>query len=130
MTASIALACLLVSAICSCSSRGTLTGSDANKTSRPALDFTLVNVTGSTLHAIYVSPHDSAGWEENVLGRDELLDSETVEIRFNPEEKSLVWDIRAEDGNGTNAEWKNLNLRDISKITLRLGQDVVVAEAE
>ncbi len=97
-----------------------------------ALDFTLINLTGSTIRAVYVSPHDSAGWEENVLGQDKLFNGETVKIRFRPEEQSVVWDLRVEVRRRSTAEWKNLNLREISKITLRIGegQNVVMAEAE
>jgi hypothetical protein len=94
------------------------------------LDFTLINFTGLGLHAIYVSPHDSAGWEENVLGQDELFDSGIVEIKFAPEERAVRWDLRAEDKDGNYAEWKNLDLREISKITLRRSETGAIAEVE
>lgn len=149
------LACLLVGVACSCSSQSGSTRVDANESpqsssnsagataqragdsaasaaaSAAALDFTLVNFTRFNLHAIYVSPHDSAGWEENVLGRDQLFDGDFIKIRFSPEEKADMWDLRVEDENGNNAEWKNLNLREISRITLRTGDNfAVTAEAE
>lgn len=158
-TGGVLLACLLVVAACSCSPRAgskggetglapqvayappganavttagdpeTLSDSSA-KAFAGALDFTLVNFTGSRLNAIHVSPHHSAGWEENVLGQDKLFDGEIVEIKFAPEEKTAAWDMRVEDKYGNNVEWKNLNLREISKITLRRGQHVMIAEAE
>jgi hypothetical protein len=148
------LACLVVVILCACSSYAGSTSGDANKPARAfyvpagataptagdsetadaasdgALDFTLVNFTRFNLYSIYVSPHDSAGWEENILGREQLFDGDTVKIRFNPSEKAVRWDLRVEDENGNNAEWKNLNLREISRITLRTGNDVVIAEAE
>ena len=97
-----------------------------------ALDFTLVNFTGVTIRSVYISPHDSAGWEEDVLGRDILLNGGTVSISFSPEEQAVRWDLRVEDPDGNNAEWRNLNLREISKVTLRLSGDrkAVIAEAE
>jgi hypothetical protein len=122
------LVCLVALLFCSCSVSKGLAGSDTSKGSQ--LDFKVVNFTGITLHAIYVSSHDSARWEENVLGQDELFDSETLEINFNPEEKTEAWDIRVEDSHGNNAQWQNLNLREISRIKLRLSQNVVIAEAE
>jgi hypothetical protein len=148
------LACLVLVAVCACSSQANSTLGEADKSphaspaasgttdaraggaaipgaaSAGALDFTLVNFTRFNLYAVYVSPHDSAGWEENVLGNDQLYDGNTVRIRFSPEERAVMWDLRVEDEYGNNAEWKNLNLREISKITLRTGGDVVIAEAE
>ena len=137
LAAGVVLACLLA-AVCSCTSPAGRVASDADKTAPSgvafdgALDFTLVNHTGATLQAIYVSPLDSEGWEENVLGRDELSDGEAVEIGFSPEEKAVRWDLRVEDGKGNSAEWKSLDLREISRITLSIGEgmDVVIAEAE
>ncbi|HZG54339.1 MAG TPA: hypothetical protein VEZ40_19720, partial [Pyrinomonadaceae bacterium] len=151
LAAGITLACLLVAVACSCSPPAGSARDDTNKSQRAsstsssttppaagdsrihgagALDFTLINYTGLSLYAVYVSPHDSAGWEENVLGRDELIDGDFVEIKFAPAESAVRWDLRVEDKQGNNAEWKNLNLREISKITLRRGNEVVLAEAE
>jgi hypothetical protein len=127
------LVCLLAAASSSCSSRVVPTGdeNEAQHDSSGQLDFTLNNFTGTTLRAVYVSPHDSAGWEENVLGGEQLLDGETVEIRFGPEERAAVWDIRVEDVEGKNsAEWKNLDLRGISTLTLSVDKGVAIAEAE
>jgi len=98
-----------------------------------ALGFDLVNYTGSTLRAVYISPSDSKGWEENVLGKDELADGETVDIRFSSEEKVIRWDIRVESADEHYAEWKGLDLRDVSRITLLLnlvGKPVADAEVE
>ena len=95
-----------------------------------ALDFTLVNLTRFNLHALYVSPHDANGWEENILGQDQLLDGALVKIRFSPAEQAVRWDLRVEDENGNHAEWQNLDLREISMITLRFNKGVVLAEVE
>jgi hypothetical protein len=110
--------------------RESATETQASAVTAGALDFTLVNFTGLEIYTIYVSPHDSAAWEENVIGRDRLSDGEFVEIRFAPEEQTLMWDLRVEDHDGNNAEWRNLNLLQISRITLRRGGNVVIAEAQ
>jgi hypothetical protein len=110
-------------------------GSAQSATAAPAggLGFDLVNFTGSTLRAVYISPSDSKGWEENVLGGDELNDGKTVDIRFSPEETAVLWDMRVEGADGHFAEWEGLDLRDVSRITLLFklaGEPVAVAEVE
>lgn len=97
------------------------------------LGLDLVNFTGSALRAVYVSPSDSKGWEENVLGADELNDGDTIDLHFNSEERTFLWDIRVESADNHYAEWKGLDLRGVSRITLLLKLDrepVAVAEVE
>ncbi|HVF45203.1 MAG TPA: hypothetical protein VM936_19410 [Pyrinomonadaceae bacterium] len=95
--------------------------------------FELINFTGSTLRAVHVSPSESKGWEENVLGADELDDGDAVNIRFSPEGRAVLWDIRIESADAHYAEWKGLDLGDASRITLLLGavgEPTAVAEIE
>lgn len=137
--------CLLAVA-CACSSQpspgdGTAAAASNAQTASPAgtnaaptdnLSFELVNFTGSTLRAVYVSPTDSKGWEENVLGSDEL-DDDALNIRFSPEERAVLWDMRVESADGHHAEWKGIDLRGVSRITLLLGavgEPTAVAEVE
>lgn len=123
----------LLAASCTPAPRMAAGGAQAASTpSAGTQDFALVNFTGQTLHAVYVSPHGSAGWEENVLGSDQLFNGDTVEISFNPAEQSVNWDLRVEDADGRHVEWKNLNLREISRIKLRLNarDKTVTAEVE
>lgn len=143
--AGVALACLLAAA-CSCSSRARRGAGDAGRdvpaqASAQKADaaraggsgFELVNFTGAALRAVYVSPSDSKGWEENVLGADELRDGSAALIRFDPRENASLWDVRVEAGEGRFAEWKGLDLRGASRVTLLLkliGQPVAVAEVE
>ena len=135
----VALACLLAGA---CSSQRTRPSDGAGAASPTRVEsaaadgasgFALVNFTGSTLRAVYISPSESAGWEENVLGGGELADGATVRIGFSPEEKAASWDIRVEAVDDHFAEWKGLHLGDVSRITLLLdvvGERVAVAEIE
>ena len=142
--ARVALACLLACA-CACASRrerpvdgaGVAPPARADSAA-PARDgvsgFALTNLTGATLRAVYVSPSESAGWEENVVGAEELADGATVRVGFSPEEKAVSWDVRVVSKDDRFAEWKGLRLRDVSRITLLLdmvgGERVVVAEIE
>ncbi|MCA1567614.1 MAG: hypothetical protein LC803_18585 [Acidobacteria bacterium] len=151
VAAGVTLCCLLATA-CACSSQAGVTGGEAvggggaqEEAARETtsvregvtggrLGFAIVNFTGSSFRAVYISPSDSTGWEENVLGASRFEDGDTIDIRFNPEESAVLWDIRVEAVDKHYAEWKGLNLRDASRITLLLKPDVesavVVAEVE
>ena len=93
-------------------------------------DFTLVNKTGVEIHALHVSPHNSDDWEEDVLGKDTLPDGETVDIKFGRDEKAAMWDLRVEDKSGNHIEWENLNLLEISKVTLHYKDGKATAQTE
>jgi hypothetical protein len=81
-------------------------------------DFTLVNQTGVEIHKLYTSPHSSDEWEEDVLGKDTLDDGESIDVTFGKKEKAAHWDLRVEDEHGTAITWENLNLKEISELTL------------
>jgi hypothetical protein len=83
-----------------------------------AQDFTLVNKTGVEIHALYVTPHNADEWGEDILGADTLLANETLDISFSRKERAKLWDLRVEDEDGAFIEWENLNLLEISKVTL------------
>ena len=118
----------------SCSSPTDRSGGNSPTASSPATPgFDLVNFTGSTFRAVYVSPTDSSGWEENVLGRDTLDDGATVDIRFTSNEGPALWDLKVVGTSGYYAEWKGLDLRGISRVTLAINlidEPTVVAELE
>jgi len=81
-------------------------------------DFTLVNHTGVEIHKLYTSPHSSDDWEEDVLGKSTLADGDSMEITFPKREKAAHWDLRIEDSHGTAITFDNLNLKEISEVTL------------
>lgn len=96
-----------------------------------SLDFALTNYTGIKLRELYISPSDSPNWEENVLGKSEVGDGDTVNIRFSSEEKAAWWDLKVDDGFGHFAMLKSLNLGNLSSIKLRLDlyqHTVIIAE--
>lgn len=81
-------------------------------------DFTLHNETGVEIFSLYVSPHKSDDWEEDVLGVDTLPSGESVHINFSREENAKLWDLRIEDKDHNFIEWESLNLLEISDVTL------------
>ena len=81
-------------------------------------DFWVVNRTGFTIDEIQVTPHNSKDWGDDILGRDSLADGEKVEIVFRRKEKAKLWDLRVEDDDGEEYIWYDLNLLEISEVTL------------
>lgn len=81
-------------------------------------DFTLNNQTGVEIHELYVCPHDSDDWEEDILGQDTLPNGESLVIHFSRKETAKLWDIKIVDGEGNSVEWESLNLLKISEVTL------------
>ena len=81
-------------------------------------DFILHNQTGVEIHSVYVSPHSADDWEEDVLGKDTLANGETVKITFNDRDKHVHWDLKVTDKEGNSLEWDDLNLIEISEVTL------------
>jgi hypothetical protein len=79
---------------------------------------------------VFISPHDVNDWEEDILGRDTLPDGSSVDIKFHRNEKAAMWDLRIEDKGGNAIEWENLNLLEISKITLHYDKATGKATAE
>ena len=108
----------------------TNTSSDTAASQGAAQDFSLVNSTGVEINALYISPHDADDWEEDILGRDTLPSGQTVEIKFNREEKAPMWDLRVEDKDGNAIVWENLNLLQISKLMLHYENGKATAEAQ
>ena len=81
-------------------------------------DFVLHNETGVEIHELYVSPHSSNTWGEDVLGQDTLAPGASVKITFDDQEKAVKWDLKVADGNKHTIEWENLDLSKISEATL------------
>ena len=81
-------------------------------------DFLLHNGTGVEIHNLHVSPHSTDEWEEDVLGRDTLADGDSVKITFEDRDKHVHWDLKVTDKDGNSLEWFDLNLIEISELTL------------
>lgn len=104
--------------------------SGSASTAEPKQDFTLVNQTGVEIDKVFISPHDSNEWEEDILGQDTLPNGQKVDIVFHRSQKAAVWDLRIEDKEGASIEWENLNLLTIAKVTLHLKDGKATAETE
>lgn len=81
-------------------------------------DFILHNQTGVEINSLFVSPHDSNDWEEDILGRETLPSGESVKVTFDDREKKVRWDLKVTDKDGNSLEWEDLNLIEISELTL------------
>ena len=93
-------------------------------------DFTLVNSTGVEINALYVSPADKDDWGKDILGKDTLPDGQSAEITFSPKEEAEKWDLRVEDKAGNSIEWSDLDLTEISEVTLHYADGKATAEVE
>jgi hypothetical protein len=93
-------------------------------------DFTLVNKTGIEIHKLHIAPHSSDSWGEDILGKDTLDDGETLKITFSRTEKAAHWDLSITDEKGNAVTWENLNLLEISKVTLHYKDGKATAEIE
>jgi hypothetical protein len=90
-------------------------------------DFTLVNKTGFTINAIFVSPADDDEWGDDVLELDVLPNNKSVDIEFDEDYEDLLiafdidkYDLKCEYEDGSVDEWYDLKLEDIVTLTLTL----------
>jgi hypothetical protein len=86
-------------------------------------DFMLHNQTGVEIHSLYVSPHSADDWEEDVLGQDTLASGDSLKITFDDRDKHVHWDLKVTDKDGNSLEWYDLNLIEISEVTLHWDAD-------
>jgi hypothetical protein len=82
-------------------------------------DFSLINKTGYAIREVYVSPHNAADWEEDVLGEDTLDDDTSVKIHFSRDTDACTWDLKVVySDDGSSAEWSNFDLCTISQVSI------------
>jgi hypothetical protein len=82
-------------------------------------DFDLVNHTGFAIKEVYITPHSADDWGDNIFDADAPLKvGETTTIQFSRKEKAKFWDLMVVDVAGNKFEWENLNLLEISEVTL------------
>ena len=81
-------------------------------------DFVLHNKTGVEIHSLYVSPHSTDDWEEDVLGVDTLPNGESVKVTFEDRDKHVHWDLKVTDKDGNSLKWYDLNLIETDEVTL------------
>ncbi len=94
-------------------------------------NFILDNETGYEIKEVYVSPHKSDNWEEDVLGQDTLEDGKALKIRFNRANKTCLWDLKVIYAiDNSKATWAKIDLCTVSKITIKYNKknDTTTAE--
>lgn len=77
-------------------------------------DFRVVNETSYTITHLYVSPHSSTKWEEDVLGEDVLKSGKRVKITFSDSLGVCYYDIKAVYEDGDTSVKYNVDLCSIS----------------
>ncbi|MDP2296743.1 MAG: hypothetical protein Q8M24_14950 [Pseudolabrys sp.] len=84
-------------------------------------DFLLINRTGYDISEVYISPSKADDWEEDILGSDDTLDDgEQKNITFKRVGKTCMWDLKVVyDDDDSSAVWHDINLCQVSKITIR-----------
>lgn len=62
--------------------------------------FTLVNDSGYTIDYMYVLPRGASEWSDDVLGQDNLLPEQSVDVTWSGKKLPAIFDvhIRYEDG--------------------------------
>jgi|GEM_PF-915707 hypothetical protein len=89
------------------------------------LDFTLVNKTGRSFEAVYLSASDDPDWDGNLLPNGKVLAANgKLAVKFEPTAKAATWDLKVVDSDGLAVIFKNVNLAgaDIVSLTGRDGE--------
>ena len=93
-------------------------------------DFVLVNQTGLTITALYLSPSKEKTWGPDILGEDVLEDGMKVNIKFHHEATACHWDMKVVDKRKDSYEWANINLcEECDSITIKYDPDTKKTEA-
>lgn len=93
------------------------------------LDFVLQNATGYDIAGIQISPSDLNEWGPNIL-KGTLKDGGAVKISFHPEADAEYWDLQITWTDGEKVYWTELNLTEISKLTLYYDEDTEETSAD
>ncbi len=107
-----ALAFTLFAAVCA----GSAAGQEAKQ------DFTLVNKTGYDISEVYLSASHADAWEDDLLADedDNFGDGESKTVHFKAKVKTCLWDLKVVyDEDDSSAIWHDIDLCQVSKITLR-----------
>ena len=94
------------------------------------LDFSLVNKTGYGIKEVYVAPHSSDTWSQNLSSKP-LENGETLNISFDEGVKAAKWDIKIVwVDEGAPVVWMNCKLAEISKFILHYNRDTDETSAD
>jgi len=84
-------------------------------------EFTLVNQTGADICKLYFAPAKSGDWCDNLLApREVLKHGAGIALGYNPkDDKTVLFDIKAEDKSGRVLVWAGLNLAESRRVVLK-----------
>lgn len=81
-------------------------------------DFVLKNKTGYQIDEVYVGPHSSRNWGNDIMGSASLSDGQTATITFPHASTACKFDIKVKYNDGDTAEWGNIDLCQYESISL------------
>ena len=81
-------------------------------------NFALVNRSGGQIDEVYVSPSSSNDWGRDILGDGVLPAGNRRNVTFPQRTRACQFDLRVVFANGQKSEASNLNLCEISTITV------------
>jgi hypothetical protein len=95
------------------------------------LDFQLVNGTGRSFEAIYISAVDNKDWDGNILPHGKVLAAGgKLSVKFPNDPKQEIWDINVVDDEGFVVRFEGVKLTGADRITLVEKNGKVTAEVE
>ena len=80
--------------------------------------FTLVNETGYTIYALYISPSASDDWGENILDMDVLEEGQSLSVPLEGGDGIHSWDLLLLDASLDELTYNQIDLSAISKMTI------------
>ncbi|MGV8952906.1 MAG: hypothetical protein ACOH2M_17545 [Cypionkella sp.] len=81
------------------------------------LVFDLINSSSVSLHELYVAPHDSDQWGDDILGTDTLAAGETGSVTIADGKDTCDYDMRFVAEDGSELE-RNVDLCKLGSFTL------------
>ena len=85
------------------------------------LDFDLTNKTGYAITTLYIGKSGNKEWhddDEVTIPSGSIDDRSTLHIHFSPKQRYEVWDVYVKFEDGITAEFDELDLTQINKLTL------------
>ncbi len=81
-------------------------------------DFNVINRTGFVIVSLNVSPSSDTRWGPDILGIEVLANGETAQVSFDRTDSICMWDIRVTYSDGDTGDWRQVNLCEVSEVTL------------
>ena len=81
-------------------------------------DFAVLNRTGYQIDSIHLSEAGLGQWGNDVIGRDTLLPGERLDVSFDRSALRCHWDLMVKYHDASKATWTDLDLCQISTVSL------------